>query len=107
MKLLRDQLEQVRNLAEKIAAGTANIDGRVRDFSRRGAQIGRIAFWSVTTKINQVAGKTEMIRILGDSEHCPDCEDYAAQQWQPIGSLPMPGVDSVCGGHCRCTVDYR
>lgn len=41
------------------------------------------------------------------AQHCEDCLDYAARGWQPAGSLPVPGQDCECGGHCRCSIVYR
>lgn len=45
-------------------------------------------------------------RILGNSRHCPDCLRYYGMGWQPAGTLPSPGMDSVCGGACRCDFMY-
>lgn len=46
-------------------------------------------------------------RILGASEHCPDCLDYYARGWQPVGSLPVPTENSQCGTYCQCDVIHR
>lgn len=107
MTFARERLAKLRDIAESIANGSQVVNGHVRDAMRRAAQVGRTVMWDMRTKGEQALGKTEMRRIRGDSEHCPDCDEYAALQWQPIGSLPMPGEGSVCGGHCRCSVVYR
>lgn len=39
--------------------------------------------------------------------NCSDCVDYYNQGWQLQGTLPPPGVDSVCGSHCRCRIVRR
>lgn len=45
-------------------------------------------------------------RRLGLVErHCPDCLDYAAMGWQPIGTLPPIG-DSLCRSNCDCRFEY-
>jgi len=57
---------------------------------------------------NKAVGFEEMRRIaVDDGGTCGDCHDYAAQGWQPLGKLPMPGKGSVCGRRCRCYVEYR
>ena len=45
-------------------------------------------------------------RTLGASKGgpCEDCEKHADKGWQPEGTLPVPTQDSVCDGHCRCTL---
>lgn len=54
----------------------------------------------------QAQGYTEERRVLGQADHCPDCIAYAAQGWQPIGTLPRIG-DSVCVTNCQCIFEYR
>ena len=58
--------------------------------------------------IRQEQGYKEMRRIARpDDRVCPDCSDYAQADWQPIGSLPMPGRKCECYDRCRCSVEYR
>lgn len=45
-------------------------------------------------------------RILGNAMHCNDCIIYYNMGWQPVGTLPSPGMDSICGGACRCDMIY-
>jgi hypothetical protein len=47
------------------------------------------------------------MRSLGAAEHCINCIDYHSQGWQPIGTLPPPGVGSVCLSNCRCSYVTR
>lgn len=54
-----------------------------------------------------LAGFTEERRVLGQAEHCDDCVAWASFGWQPIGTLPLPGEQSVCRSKCRCTKVYR
>lgn len=51
-------------------------------------------------------GFTEERRILGESQHCPECPGLAAVGWQPIGSLPEIG-ETVCMASCACWFEYR
>jgi len=58
--------------------------------------------------VRREQGNQEMKRYdRHDSRVCPECQNYAAQGWQPIGSLPMPGRDCRCYDRCRCSVEYR
>jgi hypothetical protein len=50
--------------------------------------------------------------ILGNTEdHCvrgkftQACVDVTAAGWQPIGSLPLPGL-RTCGGNCLCHMEF-
>ena len=40
------------------------------------------------------------------AQNCDDCLGYEAQGWQPIGSLPEPGLECQCGSNCRCDKEY-
>ena len=45
-------------------------------------------------------------RTLGASKGgpCLDCQKWADRGWQAEGILPVPTQQSVCNGHCRCTL---
>jgi hypothetical protein len=44
-------------------------------------------------------------RVLGASDHCSSCLEYAALGWQPINTLPAIG-DSICRSNCKCEFEY-
>lgn len=46
-------------------------------------------------------------RVLGSDISCADCVAFAALGWQPFGTLPEPGQDSVCKSNCHCVVETR
>lgn len=105
-RALRDEYAYLRGFAEALASGTlseAQINARVSQY------VNGIwsRYWRGETSAMQGAGMTEERRILTPAEHCKDCEGYAAQGWQPLGSLPEPGEGSVCGHNCRCIKVYR
>jgi hypothetical protein len=52
-------------------------------------------------------GYNQERRVLGASEHCPDCEAMAFQGWQELGTFPLPGEGSVCKANCQCTMEFR
>ena len=45
-------------------------------------------------------------RIKTAAESCADCIGYAAQSWQPIGTLPSIGADCQCKANCKCYFEY-
>ena len=51
-------------------------------------------------------GFTEERRILNPADHCPDCVEFAARGWQPLGSLPRIS-DSICRTNCKCEFEFR
>lgn len=65
-------------------------------------------YFEAHTQAKADAGYTEMRRsAVNDHVTCSDCSSYDAQGWQPIGTLPPPGVGCQCLSNCRCTVEYR
>ena len=56
----------------------------------------------------QRTGFREMRReCICDKKTCRDCRAWAADGWQPIGTLPLPGDRCQCLFNCRCSLDYR
>lgn len=53
------------------------------------------------------ADDLEERRELGGSEHCDDCVAMSEEGWQPFGTLPQPGQQSVCGSSCNCRLVTR
>ena len=53
-------------------------------------------------------GYKQVRRILDPgAQHCQDCLDWAASEWQDFGILPPPGERCQCLFNCRCSLDYR
>lgn len=105
-RALRDEYAYLRGFAEALAGGNlseAQVNARLTLY------VNGIwsSYWKGAAGAMQGAGMTEERRILTPAEHCKDCEGYAAQGWQPLGSLPEPGEGSVCGHNCRCIKVYR
>lgn len=67
----------------------------------------RTALFDGETAAKVAAGLREERRVLNPAEHCPDCVGYANEGWVAIGSLPEPGVASVCLSNCKCEKQYR
>lgn len=65
------------------------------------------SYWKGADGAMSEAGMTEERRVLTNAEHCVDCEALASLGWQPLGSLPVPGENTVCRHNCRCRMEYR
>lgn len=96
-QFLADFAAEINTLSE------AQIRARINQYADHLQQ----SFWAGMTSAQGEAGLTEERRVLTPAEHCDDCRAYAEMGWQPLGSLPEPGVGSVCGAKCRCEKEYR
>lgn len=68
----------------------------------------REAFERAHAKNAKSLGMTEELWVLGLSEHCPTCLEFAGMGWQPIGTFPEPGDGSTeCLTACQCHKVYR
>lgn len=92
--------------AQEIKAGKLSA-GQILTRAGMYADGVRTSFFEGLTAAKGDAGYVEERRILNPAEHCEDCIGYAGLGWQPIGSLPPPGIGSRCNHNCRCTMDYR
>lgn len=89
-------ISEGRMTAPQIQARARQYASAVRTAHGAGRTIGYVS-----------AGYTEERRVLTPAEHCEDCQGYAAQGWQPIGTLPEPGSGSRCHRNCKCIKEYR
>jgi hypothetical protein len=102
---LKFEFERLNTFASQIVnkeLSAKQIKARINLYNRAANK----AYWREKTKVMADTYKEER-RVLGSAEHCEDCVDYASKGWQPIGSLPEPGEESVCFGNCKCTKEYR
>lgn len=93
--------------AAGIAAGAVALDGRFLARARMYGQAGRGTYYLSVTEVMRRTGYTQERRLLGDADHCDDCIRYEAMGWQPLGTLPAIGGQSVCRVNCKCRFEYR
>jgi len=93
------------NFALQIADGDLT-EAQIRARARLYANSSNKQYWRGTTTAKIQAGYTMERRVLNPAEHCGDCRDYEAMGKQPIGTLPEPGEQSVCGPNCKCSKEY-
>lgn len=99
---LRGDYRRIEQLAKDIQDGKATLP---QALNRARGYVGnaRIQYYDAIKDRAGGSGqemRTIMRRILGSSEHCPDCLNFYEQGWQP--ELPSPGTESVCGTYCQC-----
>ena len=105
---IRGQYEYLRNFSQEIANGTQPLDGRFLVRTDMYGDAPNTIYATMQTRSYTEQGYDEERRILEDKvSACDDCIDYAAEGWQPIGTLPEPGQDSVCMVRCRCEKVFR
>lgn len=111
-----EQLAYLERFHRGLATGEVPIDGRI--VTR--AELYARAIWGVGVNAlrDKILGRVadggladdyqinEERRVLGHSEHCPECPDLAAEGWQVLGSLPDIG-DTICMAFCHCSFEYR
>ena len=108
---LRSQYRRLAGMAEEIRAGTIS---EAQAVNRMTMYVGeaRREFYDVERERRPPPppGKTRLERRLlaaKDSGNCEDCLRYYDQGWQPSGTLPVPGAESVCMGNCRCDLAIK
>lgn len=103
---LRFQYRKLDDFAKEIQLGDLT-EAQIRNRARMYALAPRTAYYDGLTAAKYAAGYIRERRVLNNAEHCQSCVTYAALGWQPIGSLPEPGVDSECLTSCKCEKQYE
>ncbi len=79
----------------------------VGQFAKTLFHTAQIAFQQWFLDKEPDAEQLEERRVLAGDANCNDCVSYASLGWQPFGTLPEPGQDSVCKANCKCIVESR
>lgn len=104
---LKDPYKRIEKFTKKIANGDlseAEILARARSYVN-----------SVTPQFSKAqvferrnAGVTLAKRILDPTaNHCPECPQYATNEFVPIEEIVPVGVACSCGRHCRCRIVFK
>jgi len=103
---LRFEYRKLNAFAQEIKLGLLSekqILARIRLYAR-----GAItSYFDGETQAKIEAGYTMERRHTTPAEHCDDCLMYESMGWQPVGTLPPPGVNSACLHNCHCYKEYR
>ncbi len=104
---LQADYQRMTDLAQGIAAGEVTLPQALNRVSGYVISARRNYFEADRDAMAASGGQFEERRTLGTAEHCDDCIDLAAQSWQPMGELPIPGEGTICGSHCACDMERR
>lgn len=110
----KGQYRKLQNFAVEIAEGKEkllNLAGQPNGrFLQRTRMYANAAYGTMEEMNRRGAadrGMVEERRVREAENSCDDCIRYTAMGWQPIGTLPPIGVESVCLTNCRCGFEYR
>jgi hypothetical protein len=102
---LRQLYAQISGTARDIAdsqVSMAQAQARANEYAGH----GRSHFYEAERETIQPSASNMVLierRMLSaGGKVCKDCVSFYERGWQPYGSLPVPGADSVCRGNCRC-----
>ena len=56
---------------------------------------------------HQEAGYSWERRVLGTTNNCNPCVNYAERGWVMIGELPAIGAQCDCRANCRCSFEFE
>lgn len=105
---VKKQYAFLQGFADDIASGKQLVQsGSLLARTKLYAQAARGTYTQMERRREKFAGQTEERRVLGAADHCPDCVALANKGWQPIGTLPAIGQDSICLANCHCEFDYQ
>ena len=90
-------------------------EAQIGSMSERDASAGWGSYEEVRREVAKQAGMTmEYNRLDDEAHHCKptattvSCEELTAMQWQPFGSMPLPGSPArSCFLGCRCSMAYQ
>jgi hypothetical protein len=105
---IKDQYRYLDDFARQIADGKLS-EAQISSRSRMYVNAAREAFESMQERMATAAGYDEEVWVVNHAlENCPDCLDFEAMGWQPVGTFPTPGDGSTqCLTNCGCTKEYR
>lgn len=105
-RAIRDQYAYLRDLANGIADGSVQLDGRLISRAGMYGQHARVMYEDVRRRDALSRGLDEERSVLHASESCASCRAQAAIGWVPTGTL-VPIGSRTCLARCRCTVERR
>lgn len=103
---LRTEYSFLRDFMRDVFDGKlslAQIQNRLRQYANH----LQMSFWEANRSTHAETGFTEEARQTTPADHCDDCLGYEAQGFVPLGTLPPPGVGSVCQSECHCLFVFR
>ena len=103
--LVKYEYQQLRQFAKQIENGLP-LDGRYLLRAQQYANAGRHSFHEVDRLEQQDRGFEFERSVLNARDSCDGCLEAAAQGWQLVGVLPLPG-ERDCRRSCKCSMEYE
>ena len=106
---LRFQYQRLNMFANQIATGIPSemTTGQIKYRASMYAKSVRSSYFAGLTQAKREAGFSEEHRYTTSTEPCDNCVATEQRGWQPIGTLPDPGVDCLGYTNCKCYKEYR
>jgi hypothetical protein len=110
-QLVRTQYGYLDRFAGQIANGQQPLNGYMVNRATLYTQQARVtheAFLQSDQRreAKRRGGRLEARNVLGDADHCDQCEALTRRGWIPEKEMPLPGT-RTCRGRCHCRVERR
>jgi hypothetical protein len=102
---LRQELEYFQQFADDLADGRISEKMALFRAGRYGYSSG--SSYYDAEQANHGDGWLARRRLDPLADHCPDCPGLATGGWVPASEVVPVGMQCVCRGNCRCTVEYK
>jgi len=105
---IKEQYRYLDGFAREVAEGRLS-EAQIRSRAQMYTNSAREAFESMQQRVAEASGYDEEAWTVNAAlENCPDCLDFQALGWQPVGTFPTPGDGStVCLTNCGCAKEFR
>lgn len=110
-QLVRTQYGYLDNFAAQLASGEQALNGYMLNRAGMYAQQGRVTHEAFTQsdqrkEARRRGGELQARNILGDADHCDECESLTRRGWIAERDMPLPGT-RTCRSRCHCQVERR
>ena len=102
---LKRQYQHLRNFAEELRQGKIT-EAQFRSRVQMYVQGARNTFERGRTEAHSKSGYRWEKRKRTKTDSCPECISYEARSWQPINTLPNPGMECRCRARCGCFKEF-
>lgn len=111
-----DRRAMGRRIADQIDYLNAFVAEVIRSEAPSDAWVPRASMYASAARGAYEAARRESLgpgdadeerRVRHSRDSCPECVEYAARGWVPVGTLPTPGNSCTCISNCKCTIEYR
>jgi hypothetical protein len=105
-RIVRFHYEKLEAWMQRIADGTAPLDGRFVVYAALYAGAARGTHYTFAGRVAATAGMTWEENLLGATDQsCAECLTQTDMGQVPIGTL-VPVGQRTCLGNCECTIVY-